>query len=166
MKCKWTTQELDEALTLNEQGVSIAALARKKGVSKASFYRLLRRRKMGFRLGFMWEKTIRMPTDPAQIGYIAGLFDGEGSISKIHNGPGTTQWMVRIGMTDKPTIDFLSTFGGTITFRSEKPPRKAVHTWSLSRQLDVQDFLQVLLPQLIVKKEKALAVLAEIAQRT
>jgi hypothetical protein len=99
------------------------------------------------------------------LAYIAGLFDGEGSIV-IGCSPGRTKqanpsyWLqVSITNTDRELIDWLhSTLGGHIADGSHNPSRgKQRPCWAwraTSRQ--AQSFLQKILPYLRTKKSQAL----------
>lgn len=98
-----------------------------------------------------------MPSDVATLAYIAGLFDGEGSIMFLNN-----HWCAKVGMTDEPVIRWLATFGGLFSAEQRQPPRKQPFYWSVHRRLDLIHLLTVLLPYLRVKHDLANRVLAEI----
>lgn len=98
-----------------------------------------------------------MPDDPATLGYIAGLLDGEGCVTK-QNG----RWKVQIAMTHEPVIRWLGTMGGTVRERKVNGNRQRTWRWLLMRQIDVRDFLRAMHPLLLVKADHVAAVLAEI----
>jgi hypothetical protein len=169
MRCKWTNEELIEAADLTRTGVSVAELARRKGVPPASLYRLLRRRSLGFSLGARWKPNLNMPTDPATIGYLAGLIDGEGSIKGSHGDePGKVKhWNITIGMTHEGIMRWLHSLGGTfhINKRDMRTNRQQVYTWQVARTMDVLALLKATRPHLIVKAEIADRVIAELTER-
>lgn len=97
-------------------------------------------------------ETFPGPTE-AEIGYIAGMIDGEGSILVYQ------RWVtVTVANTDRPLMDWLAARGGRIAVR-HKPGngnhRRQVYSWDVSKKLDVLNLLQQVLPYLIVKRDKA-----------
>ena len=100
-----------------------------------------------------------------QIGYIAGIFDGEGSISKTSK----KYWRMTITNTDKNLIDWLHRIikFSTIHWRERNTnfsPKelKACCDLTLYGNLKVRALLKVLYPHLIVKKSKVEEVLRDI----
>lgn len=100
------------------------------------------------------------------IAYIAGLFDGEGTI-RFQTGKEYCQ--VKVEMSHLPTVQFLHEMcGGTL----DKPRtrlnaagtanRKTTQTWWLSAQRDVLWFLLEIEPYLRAKRPEALAAIARI----
>jgi hypothetical protein len=51
---------------------------------------------------------LALPSSEADLGYLAGLLDGEGSIALRSYGQ---YWRVRVNKTDKEIIDWLATIG-------------------------------------------------------
>jgi hypothetical protein len=99
------------------------------------------------------------------LAYVAGLFDGEGSIV-IGCSPGRTKqrnpsyWLqVSITNTDKQLIDWLhDTFRGHIADNSHCPSRgkqRPCWAWRVTSK-QAQSFLQKILPYLRTKKPQAL----------
>jgi len=97
----------------------------------------------------------------AQIAYLAGIVDGEGSIyiGNFSCNPKTKlpyfQTNIQVTNTDKPLIDWLiNTFGGLYSKRTIKQhainSRKQVHTWTISGER-VTHLCELILPYLIVK---------------
>jgi hypothetical protein len=80
------------------EGESVKALAAEVGVHTSSLSRLLGRR-FGFvpAAGRLEEATIKLPSDPLETGYIAGLVDAAGYISRASKYGG---WSVKVLMTD------------------------------------------------------------------
>lgn len=103
---------------------------------------------------------LSMPKDPAQIGYIAGLLDGEGCVTKNNN-----CWRVQIAMTDQAVIYWLGQFGGTVRERQVKGNRQRCWRWLVMRQREVRELLVILFPLLRIKDKQARVALAHIIQR-
>jgi hypothetical protein len=105
------------------------------------------------------------PLSTETLAYVAGLFDGEGSIV-IACSPGRTKqsnpsyWLqVSITNTDKQLIEWLhATFGGHIADGSHAPSRvkqRPCWAWRTTSK-QAQSFLQKILPYLRTKKPQAL----------
>lgn len=106
---------------------------------------------------------------PARIGeraYMAGIFDGEGSLAICGN-----HWGVSIYQSDVRLIDWLNRFGGYSGTR--RAAKANLHSrgiitngdmfyWMISRRACVLAFLNCVLPFIIVKREKALKARGEI----
>lgn len=98
--------------------------------------------------------------------YIAGLFDGEGSInlsklsrkSKGEVGKTSTYLLrARIRMTDKNIVDWLRvTIGGCYYFytASKRPNQKVCHEWNVSGRNAI-DFIKRIYPYLKIKRLQA-----------
>lgn len=152
-------QLLDIAIPALRSGESVPKIAARMGVCKQTLYRRVQIHEQGLLFG--WTTSVQVPTDQAVLGYIAGLFDGEGSISHTHHGDNAEGFYLRIGMTDKDVIEWLGQFGGKVTTAPPRTPnRKCSYHWAVTRKTDVYLLLTALLPHLKVKREKALACLA------
>lgn len=105
---------------------------------------------------------LTLTTDPVKLGYLAGLIDGEGCITR-----GNGSYRFQIEMSDRPCIEaFCEATGIGGVFESTTRRGLPMFKWYLSRQLEVQEFLTALLPYLRgVKREKALLALDNIAGR-
>jgi len=145
----YTQDELDSIHARATQGESIRALATERGVDFTALYRLLKRR-YRFTGSGAWPSSFTLPDDRSIIGYIAGIFDGEGSLSKRAS---DGKWIVAIGMTDEGVIRWLAQFGGTFGVTERKAPRQVFYTWRLARLYDVLCFLTHIRPYLIVKRD-------------
>lgn len=94
-------------------------------------------------------------SSPRDIGYVAGIIDGEGSII------GPPKFAVQVSMTNPEVIRHLAELcGGSVTgpyeHRSGKSEVcKPQYHWTISSAENAYRLLKLLLPQLIVKKEKA-----------
>ena len=99
------------------------------------------------------------------VSYIAGLFDGEGCIyvARVRH---FLRFDVSIANTNEQVLQELKTFlgYGTIHQRHDKryPKHLPVYRWIIHHRVDVHKFLTLLLPHLIIKKEKAERMLLEI----
>lgn len=85
--------------------------------------------------------------------YIAGFFDGEGSIT--HNGKG---YRISIAQTNKEVLDAIAQFttmGFVIPVTKRKSHWKDSWVFYIAKQVDVLEFLQKSRAYLIVKKSLA-----------
>lgn len=108
-------------------------------------------------------KTIRGKVSTLSIQYIAGFFDGEGSINIYHIKPNKWrrknegyEFSVYIHNTDKKIIDlFQGQFGGYVNVRKRKTEKwKDGYDWKLS-SVQAKNFLKRIYPFLLIKKERA-----------
>lgn len=166
--CRWTDEEVAVLHERARSGESLRSLAKEADADVSNLSRLLRRR-FAYqvpeeRLRGTKPQSITAPTRPVDIGYMAGLMDGEGSIMvrRVRNAPAV---FIRVSMTDERAIRWLAGFGGAVTEYLPDPPRKRVFTWQVFRQADIAALLPVLLPHLIVKRAKAEEALAEVRSR-
>ena len=94
------------------------------------------------------------------IEYMAGILDGEGSISILKSGQrkdGLAFWKLVIQVTSasQELIDWIySTFGGYKYIEEHKDRRRTYYKWMLLCR-HASDFLTYLLPHLKVKKRQA-----------
>jgi len=73
---------------------------------------------------------------------------------------------LRITLTHLPTLERIqSILGGFISSRREIPPKRLSWEWCLSRQADVRNVLELLLPHLVTKREEALVALDYLRRR-
>lgn len=96
------------------------------------------------------------------IAYLAGFFDGEGSISfNTDHRSGYQYYDLRIGQTvEKPLYEYVKMFGGKIYKRTQLTRGgKPYYTYRVVDQDLIVQILICLYPHLIVKEEKAQAVL-------
>lgn len=108
------------------------------------------------------KKEVRVTTETPtssklDFAYLAGFFDGEGTVSLIQFiGHGHQQYASRVFVTnaDKPMLDmFVHYFGGKV--REHQKPNKQCYRWELAKNTDREHFILQILPYLIVKKEEA-----------
>jgi len=92
--------------------------------------------------------------------YIAGFFDGEGSI--VHNGKG---FRITISQTNylvlKTILDFVG-FGFIFKNQRRKPNWKESWVYYIAKQEEVYIFLKNILPFIIVKKDLSVKIIPEL----
>jgi transposase-like protein len=148
--------EREEAIVREyQEGNSITLIASRHAIRYDTVRSILKRHNAitGRRLR---SASLRVPTSEAQLGYIAALVDGEGSIRNfIH--AGRRRILVRVVNTDRPLIEWLAQFGGTVHWgnHSAKPHYKAAGMWTVSQAIDVYHLLIAIEPYMIVKRSLA-----------
>lgn len=154
---------LADAVARNARGESICHIAKSYGRERSALYRLLKRQGIAIRNDGSWARTLTLPTDPLDIGYMAGLVDGEGSVMRP---PRLEAWQVKVGMTDRCVIEWLASFGGVFNVEPRPEGRKTAYSWTVTRRLDVAALLRLLAPHLRVpaKRERAEQAIAEYAE--
>ena len=103
-------------------------------------------------------KTIR----PYDVGYLAALLDGEGSITIADNGKGHLYPRVTITNTNRELLARAQQMigGGTIyTQERDNPKHKTVYRLIIVRKMEVYNFLGLVYPHLIEKQEQAIEAL-------
>ena len=105
------------------------------------------------------------------LAWVAGFFDGEGSVTISHpqpvERPGWFGLQVRISQITKEPLTVISAmFGGTVGVRDNSGGfgTRQIYQWSLT-STKAGEFLELLLPYLIVKKADALLALEFLAVR-
>lgn len=101
-----------------------------------------------------------------QLGYIAGIIDGEGCVTLIRNKTGYISQSIRVDMTSASCIRLLysSTLIGAMYVADRKGQRK-VYSWQISDRLQVYSLLRAIHPYLIIKQEQAELVMQFIERR-
>ena len=94
-------------------------------------------------------------TDNIANAYLAGVFDGEGSIYFVET-KGTIRLDVSLGNTSEPLVyAYQNIFGGSTR---KRPPHNGVlpmFEWKIGKQSDLEKFLLAMLPYLVTKREQA-----------
>ena len=105
------------------------------------------------------------------LAYIAGLFDGEGSIglnkTKNYNGTGSVYYrlLVQVCMVEEYIPQWLHlNFGGSLSKRIMVKPRRNITHWQIANR-KAAEFLKVILPYLKIKKPQAEVALEFQSQR-
>jgi len=109
--------------------------------------------------------------EAVKLAYIAGIIDGEGSImiqrqaSKSfmeqraksgcfhpHYAPG-----IRIGMLEREPLDFIvdTTYIGKVIEEKPYHHKRPMFRWMIRRKADIEKFLPLIMPYMIVKKKQA-----------
>jgi hypothetical protein len=94
-----------------------------------------------------------MPITAAELGYLAGFFDGEGCIDGNRRG---AAWGLRVSASntdERPLRRLQSVFGGSI-YSKRQGDRRSCSVWQASGRKAAR-FLEVLLPYLVVKRAQA-----------
>ena len=110
-----------------------------------------------------------IPADPAEIGYLAGLFDGEGSLVRLK---GKRSWSLFITNTDlgmmawldQMAIGRVSQIARSVSFLNGRPirPLRPCYRWHVGGDLTILALLEAMLPLLTVKRRRAEAAIADI----
>lgn len=104
------------------------------------------------------QPVLGLPDDPAVLGYIAGLLDGEGNIT-IRRPPARSV-QITIANSYEPLMQWLTTFGGAVYRTVRLPPRVPIYHWQINSRASVLVLLDAVLPYLTVKHAKATAAVA------
>ena len=100
-----------------------------------------------------------------QIGYLAGLVDGEGTITFCKS-RGTFFPSISIGVIDKSVIDNLhSWLGFGHIYITDLPSGKSIYRIYWRKQIEVMKVLNLIMPHLIIKQEQAKQVLSWVQSR-
>lgn len=102
-----------------------------------------------------------------QIGYIAGFFDGEGTIHVSpysrkgkRKGEKSYQIVVRVGNTNRKLLERIQSWlGYGYIFDDPTPRKKPFYVLIINHQEDKLKFLELLIPYLIEKKNRAALVI-------
>ena len=106
-----------------------------------------------------------MKLTDAEIGYLAGLFDGEGCVgyySRSTKGVPYHSASLHICMTDKRAPEWImNTVGYGKISVSEKPGNnRTVYSWQLCNKPQIQEVLRMIRPYLVVKADQVDALMA------
>ena len=96
--------------------------------------------------------------DDIDLGWLAGIFEGEGSAGVYDRGV-----CVYVGMTDRDIIDRIQELFPSpgVTVQSRKPGRKSLYVWRIRQRETVAEFLRLVIPLLGTRRTaQACAVLA------
>lgn len=158
---KVTDEQVSEAIGRIAAGERVMKVAESYGVTVSALYQ--RATRLGLRASaahraWSFPGRIIMPTEPTVLAYVAGLFDGEGSLVCDKRGP---KWAAVISMTDEKVIAWLA--AQTSTSYGAYPSYHVGHApsfrWSVGSRRDLVAFLQGILPYMVTKREKAELVL-------
>lgn len=103
-----------------------------------------------------------IPAEPVEVAYLAGIFDGEGSIlwSERH------QWRLSITNTNVDLLRWLeSQVGGVTRPMRRYPNRKQCYVWRASGRRGILSLLEAMRPYLIVKAGEADVAIEDLTKR-
>jgi hypothetical protein len=156
---KLTSQQIEQVVLLHKKGRTQAEIGKMLNVSHMTIGRVLRRQ------GIVISPIRKsLPTDVSALAYLAGLFDGEGSIN-IFKQPGQKERItprhfleISIGNTHKGVLRWvLENFGGRLTHNGIQYTLRSHKTWRWRASTkEASDILVAILPYLRIKKEQAL----------
>lgn len=115
-----------------------------------------------------------MPTREQTVIYLAGHFDGEGTVYNAGKSPKYPKYkctVVCVSHTHYQTLQlYQSIFSGSITSVSERCTKhrlgkKPIWQWRLASMLDVSKFLLEVIPWLVEKKSRSEIALALVAEK-
>lgn len=102
--------------------------------------------------------TIHQMT-PFEVGWVVGIIEGEGNFDIHHRSTGGAQIQIRVGMTDKDTIDRLYEVTGigniTVDYRENEETWKTVYNWKVTNFIDCAFLLCVVIPHLGERRKSA-----------
>lgn len=101
-----------------------------------------------------------------EIGYLAGILDGEGCITCSYTQAG--RLYVGIGNTDKTLMNWLTQklpCGKVVTHRKARGNYKKMYNWMIKCVYDCYQFLMFIEPHLIIKRQKAQKVIKFLRDR-
>ena len=135
------------------EGMSITEIVAKTGRMKHTIRRCLRAAGIQLRKNYRWSSALTLPTDPVDIGYLAGLVDGEGCIAiytPTYSNP-HPRGVVIVANTDRDLMDWLGAMGGCVSWNKGKR-NKPCAQWTITRAVDVLKLCELILPHLRVKR--------------
>jgi hypothetical protein len=146
-------------------GATIIEVAKRFGVGQGTIWRSLRSLGEPPRPHGLRKATVRIPTDPAIRGYLAGLIDGEGNLQfKLRSKGRSIGCKLAIYNTHAGAMDWLEKhIGGKVRWDRQRTRRDGClpcGIWELYRARDVALVLRAVLPYLVIKRDAALTALA------
>lgn len=165
---KFTPDQDEEIAKAYLSGLTLQDLARQLHVGVKAIRNALIRQDVKFRHLGTKGLEIKMPEDPRELGYLAGLLDGEGYITwhvRRRNGKIEKHPHIGIANTNPEVLKYLESFGGKVSWRPERGKFSACGAWQIDGTLNIIKFLRSVLPSLIIKQKKAEEMLAELEKR-
>lgn len=163
LKTNLPDDQVAEAAQRIQSGESWKAVAAAYQVDRCDLSRHFRFLGLDYRRRFYkcQGRKLTVPAEPTVLAYLAGLLDGEGNISSQEG-----KWWVAITNSYRPVIDWLLTFGGKDrAMKRYKPAHSPCWHWRIHAQQDVLAFLEAVAPYMIIKRDLAECVIAEIGHR-
>ncbi len=154
---KLTDQQSEQAILLYQQGKTFTAIGELFGVNRNTIVRALQR-------GNILTDTVKEPLpfpEKTSIAYLAGLFDGEGSINIFKQAKKEDRvyprYFLEISIinTHKGVLQWvLENFGGRLSIEQEPKRHHRTWRWRASSN-EAYHVLLAMFPYLLVKKEQA-----------
>ena len=165
-------KEISEAYLL---GATIRDLREKCHLGDKLVRNAIRRQGIKFRPLGTKGVTIRLPTNSRELGYIAGIIDGDGWLTwhKKNERKVSKYPFIGVANTNPEILKYLESVGGKVSWRQEKTgifmgkmkKLSACGNWELHGTLNIIVLLKAIIPSLIIKRKKAEEMLAELEQR-
>jgi hypothetical protein len=114
------------------------------------------------------KRIISIPTEEWKLSYLAGIIDGEGTVSleRSPNGRFLVCPTVQIANSSPALFDWIEReFKGCRRHKRGRTYKKPMFQWRVRRTRDVLALLQAVLPFLTIKKENALIVITSCEKR-
>jgi uncharacterized protein (DUF433 family) len=155
------------------EGRSTADIAKDLGIGRSSVMRILNKAGVSTRRTGTRSKSITIPEDPLKLGYLAGLFDGEGNLqfkTNSHaNGRPSTSCKIAIYGTVPATMGWLKAhIGGSVRWDYKRQERNGwlpCGSWEIYRAQDVLAFLRAVEPMLLAKRKEAIKAIKFLTQK-
>lgn len=148
----------DELIRRYQEHEPVKSLLADARVSAPVFYKRLKAWGIPNRGHVAFAESIRMPLDRARLGYIAGIIDGEGTISILRPPGKRTRVTVQVASTTRALHDWLlEEVGGKVYERVglNHLGTRPIWYWHLVRMRDVRMFLSAIEPFMIIKRSLA-----------
>jgi hypothetical protein len=152
--CEAETERAVSALY--DSGESANGIAGRLGLCHSHVVSILKRHGI-YRRRRTRGPQLRLPDNEYQVGYIAGLLDGEGTIRQF-SVRGREVVRVQIANTDRDLIAWLGSFGGAVNWDARdgrERANKPCAAWKVNRAIDCYRLLLLLEPHLIIKRTRA-----------
>ena len=151
----------DKIVRMYYEGYSIKQIAETVNLSQTTIKKMFKKLGVKTRRRGTRGRTIHIPKNPAILGYIAGLFDGDGGAreitSKLRKG---RVWGLEVYI-DNTNYDVIKWLAKTLksgrVFRvkrkNKNPKWKDAYRFQIASVMDCYLFLKSIYPYLIIKKE-------------
>jgi hypothetical protein len=153
-----------------ESGQPMAEIADRMMIGRGTVQRAIAASGTKARPHGLRRQSVSVPVDRADLGWLAGMFDGEGNLQlRKPDADGSMACKLAIYSTTPEVMDWLSEkVGGTVRWdhkRTELRGWKPIGIWEVYRAQDVAVLLRAMLPHLVIKRPRAIEVLAHFENR-
>lgn len=139
-------------------GEPMALIGARLGVGRSTVCRAIRSAGATTRPHGLRRRTVSVPTG-IELGYLAGLFDGEGNLQMRYKAAGSLACKIAIYSTTTGVMEWLTrNVGGVVRWDHARTRRRGwlpIGSWCIYRAQDVAILLLAMLPHLIVKRDAA-----------